>query len=50
MASITTKNIDNKTEWEEFMAAHPEANFLHSWDWGDFHQRLGHALERAGFS
>ena len=49
MASITTKNIDNKTEWEEFMAAHPEANFLHSWYWGDFHQRLGHAIERVGF-
>lgn len=31
------------------MAKHPEANFLHSWYWGVFHERLGHTVERRGF-
>lgn len=35
--------------WESFMAQHPEANFLHSWYWGVFHERLGHRVERHGF-
>jgi len=28
---------------------HPEANFLHSWYWGEFHKNLGHNVERLGF-
>lgn len=31
------------------MAAHPEANFLHSWYWGDFHERLNRIVIRTGF-
>ncbi|HSX53614.1 MAG TPA: peptidoglycan bridge formation glycyltransferase FemA/FemB family protein [Patescibacteria group bacterium] len=49
MAQITTKIVDNKDEWEGFLAQRPEANFLHSWYWGVFHQRLGHTVERHGF-
>ncbi len=31
------------------MAQRPESNFLHSWYWGVFHERLGHTVERHGF-
>ena len=31
------------------MAKHPEANFLHSWYWGEFHERLNHTIVRIGF-
>lgn len=48
MASIEPKPLD-KTTWEAFMITHPEANFLHSWYWGDFHKRLGHQVARRGF-
>lgn len=30
------------------MARHPEANFLHSWHWGEFHNRLNHGVIRQG--
>jgi len=49
MASITTKIIENKAEWEAFIAKHEEANFLHSWHWGVFHERMGHPVVRLGF-
>jgi len=49
MASITTKIIEKKDEWEAFIAKHEEANFLHSWHWGVFHERLGHPVVRLGF-
>lgn len=46
---ITVKPIEDLKTWEDFMATHPEANFLHSWYWGEFHQRLGKSIERRGF-
>ncbi len=49
MAEITVKTIDNKDDWETFMSKHPEANFLHSWYWGVFHERMGHKVIRLGF-
>ena len=49
MADLTTKSIEDKSEWEAFMAQHPEANFLHSWYWGEFHEKLGHTVCRTGF-
>ncbi len=33
--------ITNKAQWESFVLARPEANFLQSWNWGVFHQSLG---------
>ena len=48
MATIETKQLDQQT-WEKFMSQHDEANFLHSWYWGNFHERLGHKVERRGF-
>lgn len=49
MAQITIKKIEDKNIWEDFLSKHPEANFLHSWYWGDFHKNLSHQIERAGF-
>lgn len=31
------------------MASHKEGNFLHSWYWGEFHQRLNHTIIKTGF-
>ncbi len=33
--------IQQKVEWEQFIATQADANFLHSWNWGVFHQQLG---------
>ncbi len=49
MAQIEVKNIEDKEIWEAFIAQHPEANFLHSWYWGEFHKGLDHTVERMGF-
>jgi len=49
MAQITVKPIEHKDEWEAFMATHPEGNFLHSWYWGAFYERLGRTVIRRGF-
>lgn len=47
--SIGIKNIGNKKEWEDFLAKHQQANFLHSWYWGEFHERLNNDIQRTGF-
>lgn len=47
--SITTKQIESRGEWEGFLKKHPEANFLQSWEWGEFHEALGHKIVRSGF-
>jgi lipid II:glycine glycyltransferase (peptidoglycan interpeptide bridge formation enzyme) len=49
MANVTVKAIEHEEEWEEFLTHHPEANFLQSWYWGEFHQNYGNAIHRAGF-
>jgi lipid II:glycine glycyltransferase (peptidoglycan interpeptide bridge formation enzyme) len=49
MNTILTRPVTNKTEWEKFLSLHPEANFLQSWDWGDFHKNLGKKIFRTGF-
>src|SRR5579859_2263844 len=49
MNDIVIKCIENKNEWEDFLSHHEEANFLHSWYWGEFHERLGHKVIRSGF-
>ena len=49
MAEITVKNIENKKTWEDFILAHPEANFLQSWSWGEFHKALDKTIDRKGF-
>lgn len=49
MAEIDIKEISNKNEWEDFIEKHNEANFLHSWYWGEFYKNLGQKIERTGF-
>lgn len=49
MAKIEVKQIENKIEWEDFLRKHEEANFLQSWNWGEFHKRLGKGVLRTGF-
>lgn len=49
MSEIIIREITNKDIWEEFIASHPESNFLQSWYWGEFHKGLGHAIQRTGF-
>jgi lipid II:glycine glycyltransferase (peptidoglycan interpeptide bridge formation enzyme) len=48
MARLTVEPIDNQQTWEAFIATYPEANFLHSWYWGEFHERLGKTIIRRG--
>lgn len=45
----TVKEITSKQDWEDFLSQHPEANFLQSWNWGAFHEALGHKIKRSGF-
>ena len=49
MAEITIENIENKREWEDFVLAKLEANFLQSWYWGEFHKAIGKTINRTGF-
>jgi lipid II:glycine glycyltransferase (peptidoglycan interpeptide bridge formation enzyme) len=49
VASIASHDINQQTIWENFLKSQPEANFLHSWFWGVFHERLGHSVIRRGF-
>lgn len=49
MAEITVEPIVDQNVWESFVQMHPEANFLQSWLWGEFNQRLDRKLYRQGF-
>lgn len=49
MAKIKVAEIDKKTLWEKFVESYPGANFLQSWNWGEFHQNLGKTIKRMGF-
>lgn len=42
------KPIINKQEWENFLLASPQVSFLQSWNWGIFHEKLGHKIFRLG--
>lgn len=39
--SFSIHPIIERLVWESFVLSQPEANFLHSWNWGVFHQALG---------
>ncbi len=49
MAQIQIKNITDKKTWEDFVLNKNEANFLQSWNWGEFHETLGKQIFRTGF-
>lgn len=46
---VETKQIIEKGEWDAFLKTHNEANFLQSWEWGQFHERINHPVIRIGF-
>ena len=36
----------NRQQWDNFVTSHPEANFLQSWDFYEFHQSRGNQVVR----
>jgi lipid II:glycine glycyltransferase (peptidoglycan interpeptide bridge formation enzyme) len=40
--------MTDQNEWDTFVTGHPEANFLHSWQWGEFHISRGKTVVRRG--
>jgi lipid II:glycine glycyltransferase (peptidoglycan interpeptide bridge formation enzyme) len=46
MMSYTLQLITEKSHWESFVLSRPEANFLQSWNWGEFHEKLGKKVVR----
>lgn len=45
---IHIKTIEDATVWDTFVTAHPEANFLQSWQWGEFQLSRNRAVVRRG--
>ncbi|MEA2056442.1 MAG: peptidoglycan bridge formation glycyltransferase FemA/FemB family protein [Patescibacteria group bacterium] len=41
MKKVLIKNIDDKEQWEAFVLSRAESNFLQSYNWGLFQQKLG---------
>lgn len=37
MPSYEVQTISDSAEWDAFITGHPEANFLHSWQWGEYY-------------
>ena len=46
--SYEIRTIDNRQAWDDFVTAYPEANFLHSWQWGAFHESRNRVVLRRG--
>ena len=46
--SLEIRDITEKKQWDDFVTAHQEANFLHSWQWGEFHISRGKTVVRRG--
>lgn len=40
------KTAKNREQWDDFVTSHPEANFLQSWDFYEFHQSRGNDVVR----
>ena len=36
----------DQSQWDAFVTSHPEANFLQSWAWGEFHSSRGKQIVR----
>ncbi len=43
---MQVKDADSQKLWDEFVTSHQEANFLHAWAWGEFHQDRGKSIVR----
>ena len=46
--AVQIRDVTNSTEWDAFVTTHPEANFLHAWQWGEFHQSRDKQVVRRG--
>lgn len=44
MTTYQAFNATNQPVWEEFITSHPEANFLQSWNFYQFHQSRGNQV------
>ena len=44
--TLCLTNIDNRSTWDRFITSHPEANFLQSWDFYEFHKARGKKIVR----
>ena len=44
--TLAIRTAESKSEWDTFVSSHPEANFLHSWQWGEFHASRGRVIIR----
>ncbi|MDO8618708.1 MAG: peptidoglycan bridge formation glycyltransferase FemA/FemB family protein [Candidatus Daviesbacteria bacterium] len=49
MGKILSQEVTNKNTWEKFVLSYNGANFLQSYNFGDFHQKLGKKIYRVGF-
>ncbi len=49
MITPSARAVFDKETWEKFIHTQPEANFLQSWNWGVFHQNIGHRIHRIGY-
>lgn len=49
MSSIFS-DVTNEPAWSEIVEKFPEANFLQSWGWGEFHQQLGETVVRRSYA
>lgn len=45
---MIVQEMTDKQQWDDFVTSHPEANFLHSWQWGEFHLSRGKTVVRRG--
>ena len=44
----TVKTVEKQSEWDEFVTAHQDANFLQSWDFYEFYRSRGFDIVRRG--
>ena len=42
------KEITIKETWENFLAGCNDKTFMQSWNWGEFHEKMGHKIWRLG--
>jgi len=45
---LTVKPVTNKKIWENFCLSSNQANFLQSYNWGEFHSKINHPVFRLG--
>lgn len=46
--TVRLEDITDRNEWDDFVTSHPDANFLQSWDFGEFHKSRGKKVLRRG--